>query len=456
MSLRFFGVYTRLPLLLLGIAEFLALVAGFLFATREIAVERTWMWAVVFAAVCLLVMGGMGLYSHRLRARTSGVLLRVLVGIVTGAILTHQLLRALDLDLFTWRVMGVAALSVFVVVGVIRAIASHNSGESLFRRNVLIFGSGTRAQNVTQLRRRSDQRAFKVVGYLQPDNETVAVPEDRLLRPDGSLLQLAERLEVDEIVVAMDDRRRNFPVAELLECRLAGIDVSELVSFLERETGKVHLDVLHPSWLIFSDGFRSDFWREGSRRIFDIVASSVLLVVASPLMLLAALAIKLEDGIRAPVIYSQTRVGLLGKPFRIFKFRSMRIDAEKDGKAQWASKDDNRITRVGGLIRKMRVDELPQIVNVLLGDMSMVGPRPERPEFVNQLSAKIPYFRERHCVRPGITGWAQLCYAYGASEEDAAEKLQYDLYYVKNHNLFFDLTILLQTLEVILFGKGAR
>ncbi len=252
----------------------------------------------------------------------------------------------------------------------------------------------------------------------------------------------------------MDDRRRAFPVQELLECRLSGIDVIDLVSFLERETGRVRLDVLNPSWMIFADGFRRDPLRLFSERAFDLIASIGLLLVIWPVMLIAALAIKIEDGFSAPVFYRQARVGLEGRVFQVLKFRSMSTDAELDGLARWADKDDERITRVGAVLRKMRIDEVPQIINVLTGDMSFVGPRPERPEFVAALNEKIPYYRERHCVKPGITGWAQLCYPYGSSEHDALEKLQYDLYYVKNHSLIFDVAILLQTAEVVFWGRG--
>jgi exopolysaccharide biosynthesis polyprenyl glycosylphosphotransferase len=206
--------------------------------------------------------------------------------------------------------------------------------------------------------------------------------------------------------------------------------------------------------MIFSQGFRRDFARRYSERTFDILASLVLLIATLPLMALTVLAIKLEEGIRAPILYGQPRVGYAGRVFRVLKFRSMRVDAEKDGRARWATTNDDRVTRVGRFIRKVRIDELPQLFNVLGGRMSFVGPRPERPEFVQQLSETIPYYDVRHSVKPGITGWAQLCYPYGASEQDAVEKLQYDLYYVKNHGLIFDLLILLQTVEVILFGKG--
>jgi sugar transferase (PEP-CTERM system associated) len=231
--------------------------------------------------------------------------------------------------------------------------------------------------------------------------------------------------------------------------------VVELPTFLERETGKVRLDAVNPSWIIFGEGFRASPLQAVLERGFDIGASLALLVLALPVMLLTIVAIRIEDGWKAPVFYRQTRVGRHSEPFDVLKFRSMTVNAEQ-GAAVWAVRDDPRVTRVGSIIRKTRIDELPQLVNVLRGDMSFVGPRPERPEFVEQLELKIPYYRERHTVKPGITGWAQLCYPYGSSEKDAVEKLQYDLYYVKNRSLIFDFAILVQTVEVVLWGKGAR
>ena len=242
---------------------------------------------------------------------------------------------------------------------------------------------------------------------------------------------------------------------ELLECRLSGIDVLELPSFLERETGKVRLDVLNPSWIIFGEGFRASSWQHVLARGFDLLVSFSLLAVTLPVMGLAILAIKLEDGLGAPVFYRQKRVGRHGQVFDVLKLRSMSIDAEKNG-AQYATTDDPRVTRVGSILRKARIDELPQLINVLKGEMSFVGPRPERPEFVCELEQRIPYYRERHTVKPGITGWAQLCYPYGSSEKDTIEKLQYDLYYVKNRSLHLDLAILVQPVAVVLWGKGAR
>jgi sugar transferase (PEP-CTERM system associated) len=282
------------------------------------------------------------------------------------------------------------------------------------------------------------------------------IPDDRMLKADQGLRELCERYDVAEVVVAMEDRRRGFPARDLLECRLAGIDVVELLTLLERETGRVRLDALNPSWMIFGDGFRRDTFRLMSSRVLDLSASLVIVLLTLPIMLITALAIKLEEGWRAPVFYRQERVGLGGKTFELLKFRSMRTDAEKAGQAVWAQKNDTRVTRVGGIIRKLRIDELPQILNVLRNDMSFVGPRPERPAFVAELAEKIPYYVQRHCVKPGITGWAQLCYPYGSCEQDALEKLQYDLYYIKNNCFLFDLSILVQTAEVVFMGKGAR
>jgi sugar transferase (PEP-CTERM system associated) len=254
----------------------------------------------------------------------------------------------------------------------------------------------------------------------------------------------------------MDDRRKSFPLHELLHCRVNGIDVLELVSFLERETGAVRLDVVNPSWIIFSPGFRRSWLRDFVGRSLDITASVLLLAVAWPLMLLAVVAIKLSSRFRDPVLYRQNRVGKDGRVFKVLKFRSMSVDAEADGVARWASAEDERVTGVGAWLRRSRIDELPQLWNVLLGDMRFVGPRPERPEFVSAFAENLPYYRERHSVPPGLTGWAQLCYPYGSSEQDAIEKLKYDLYYIKNRSFLFDLAILIQTVEVIIFGKGAR
>ncbi len=414
-----------------------------------------WPRAAMFSAIVLICLLAFGLYSARQRAQLSGVLVRVVAALlVATAVLAAVFYLVPELRL--WR--GVEALAVIMSgCGVIisRLVFARVVDQEIFKRRVLVYGVGVAAGSVAALRRSADRRGFHLTGFVQPENEQPTVPPERVLDPAGDLRGLCERLNVTEVVVAMDDRRRGFPIRELLECRLAGVDVTELLSFLERETGRVRVDVLNPSWMIFGQGFRRDPVRLFSSRMLDLLASLAVLAVSLPVMLLTVIAIKLEDGITAPTMYSQRRVGLGGRVFHVLKFRSMRIDAELNG-AQWAQHSDPRVTRVGGLIRKLRIDELPQIFNVLRGHMSFIGPRPERPEFVAELSERIPYYVQRHSVKPGITGWAQLCYPYGSSEQDALEKLQYDLYYIKNNTLLFDLAILVQTAEVVLLGKGAR
>jgi sugar transferase (PEP-CTERM system associated) len=272
---------------------------------------------------------------------------------------------------------------------------------------------------------------------------------------NGSLASLAKKEKVNEIVVAVENRRGGvFPIRQLLECKLNGIKVSDMASFFERELCQIRVDSLQPSWLVFGQGFNQGDLRTSIKRVFDLGASTALLLFTLPIMVIAALLIYLEDG--RPIFYRQERVGKDGKSFMVFKFRSMRRDAEQAGMPVWASENDPRTTRVGHWLRKLRIDELPQILNVLKGEMSFVGPRPERPYFVQQLSKEIPYYDARHTVKPGITGWAQVRYQYGASVEDAISKLQFDLYYVKNNSLFLDILILIETVQVVLFGKGSR
>jgi len=459
MRIRIFGHYWQLGLVLLWVLESMVIFASCVLAFRWFGVNDPgilWLQACVLAGCVMVAAVSMGLFSRRLRDRTVGVVLRIGVSVTAGALLGGLLLYVSPDHRPTWTetfgFVGIGLISLTIV----RIVAHGLIDEDILKRRVLVYGSGNNAARILALRRRNDQRGFKVMGFVPSSNEDRVVPQDRLVSTDTPLVATAASLEIDEIVVAMDDRRQQFPLKDLLDCRLAGIEVVELASFLERETGKVYLDILIPSWMIFGAGFRRDVMRRYTETAFDVVASFALLLVALPVMAITVLAIKIEEGIGAPVLYGQPRVGFGGKVFRVLKFRSMRVDAEKDGRARWATANDDRVTRVGRFIRKVRIDELPQLFNVLTGRMSFVGPRPERPEFVKQLNDSIPYYDVRHAVKPGITGWAQLCYPYGASEQDATEKLQYDLYYVKNHSLVFDILILLQTVEVILFGKGAR
>ena len=269
----------------------------------------------------------------------------------------------------------------------------------------------------------------------------------------NQIFQICQTADVDRIVVALDERRGKFPLEQLLFCRLKGIPVDDGIAFTEQLAGKLSVENLHPSFIIFSDGFKRSIIFKRLKRILDICVSLLGLTFFSPVWLIVSIAIKLES--KGPVLYLQERVGEDGKIFNLFKFRSMRSDAEANGPV-WAEENDQRITRIGRVIRKLRFDEIPQMFNVLKGEMSFVGPRPERPFFVSQLKSEIPFYSERHVVKPGITGWAQISYPYGASKEDALEKLKYDLYYIKHMSLFLDLMIIFQTAKTVLLGKGAR
>ncbi len=269
----------------------------------------------------------------------------------------------------------------------------------------------------------------------------------------SQIIQICQNRNVDRIIVALDERRGKFPLEQLLYCRLKGIQVDDWVAFTEQLAGKLSVENVHPSFLIFSDGFnRSDIFKKLKRGV-DIVGSLLGLALLAPVILIISIVIKLDS--TGPILYAQERVGEDGKIFNLLKFRSMRTDAEENGPV-WAKVDDKRVTRIGYVIRKLRLDEIPQMVNVLKGDMSFIGPRPERPFFVDVLRKEIPFYIERHVVKPGITGWAQICYRYGASKEDALEKLKYDLYYIKHMSLFFDLLIIFETVKIVLLGKGAR
>jgi sugar transferase (PEP-CTERM system associated) len=319
---------------------------------------------------------------------------------------------------------------------------------------VLIVGVGKLAAEIEQLTSQNRHSDTEIAAYVSLAKATPEVPNSRIWELTTSLLDIARKTSAKEIVVALDERR-GVPLAPLLEARMEGLRITDYLSFWERETRRVNLKALDPSWLIFSDGFRvGSMMNTALKRLLDIAASLGLLIVSLPTLLVAALAIRLDS--RGPILYKQERVGRNGTTFNIYKFRTMCVDAESTGVPQWAAVRDSRVTRVGSFLRMTRIDELPQIINVLRGDMSFVGPRPERPFFVDGLSRDIPYYAARHRVRPGITGWAQINHPYGASIEDARVKLSYDLYYIKNYSFPFDLLILLATAHAVLVNKGAR
>jgi sugar transferase (PEP-CTERM system associated) len=465
--LRFLRQQGARWLLLLAIAEFFVLIAALEIAMRvrfwsdpddlALFAAQIELRAAVFGIVMVTAMAAIGMYQRSLRDNWLGHLARQGIAFVMGGIATAFVFYLFP-QLYIGRgVIGVALLVSFPIMAAGRAAFLRLIDVKALKRRVLVLGSGPRASKIVRgMRRRVDRRGFVVVGFIPVNGEVPAVADELLLKASEPLRVIAERLQINEIVIATEDRRGQLPMPDLLACKQHGVLVTNLITFFEREQGKVKLSLIDPSWLIFSNGFDATPLRKVSKRIFDVSSSLLLLAFTWPLMLLAAMAIWIESGAGAPVLYRQDRVGERGKTFSLIKFRSMRTDAEKDGVARWASKEDDRVTRVGRLIRKVRIDELPQLWNVLRGDMSLIGPRPERPQFVAELEQKIKYYDLRHCVKPGLAGWAQLNYPYGAGEKDAAEKLKYDLFYVKNHNFTLDLIILIQTFEVILFRRGAR
>ena len=317
---------------------------------------------------------------------------------------------------------------------------------------ILVLGTGSAARTVAQEIRSQHDFAYRIVGFVAEPSD-LPDPEVHILGTAADLPDLIVRHRIDRVVVGLSDRRGQMPIRELLQAKLSGVRVEDAATTYERLTGKILIDGLKPSWFVFSDGFRASRLTRTVKRGVDLILALVGLALAAPLMLLTALAIRLDS--QGPVLYRQDRVGENNRVFTLRKFRSMKVDAEADTPI-WAKDGDDRVTRVGRFIRLTRLDELPQLWNVVSGDMSFVGPRPERPFFVEQLAAVVPFYLERHVVKPGVTGWAQVRYRYGSSIEDAVEKLRYDLYYIKHLSIVFDLTIVLDTVKVILSGKGAK
>ena len=323
--------------------------------------------------------------------------------------------------------------------------------------SVLVLGAGEKAASIRNALEKGEIRGLNIVTYIPMPGDKDVAHKDAIQSLDKPLIQYVEEEDIDEIVIAVDDRRTgSFPTKDLIDCKMSGISVLDLATFFERRAGKIRLDLVNPSWLYLSEGFDLGNIRKVLKRIMDVAIVLALLPLALPMTVLVATAIFIESGGRGSVLYTQIRVKQDGLPFKIYKFRSMVSNAEKIGEAKWASKNDPRITRVGKFLREVRLDELPQLFNILKGDMSFVGPRPERPEFIEKLAKEVPYYEERHRVKPGLTGWAQVCYSYGDTVGDSIEKLQYDLYYVKNYSVLLDLLILLQTAEVVMLRKGAQ
>ena len=460
--IRLFKHYIPHAVLLLGLLDLALLVVASELAWQVRAaqigmdpgpLDTRWIELLGSATVVWLAMISVGVYGPlALRSlRFAGA--RLLVAISLGIIALAFIDFVLPGQTF-WRSTLLYAMGFAVLVLVAdRLLLNSFLGSSAFRRRVMVLGAGDRAQRLRELGDRPES-GFAIVSYITMSEPERVVEEAIPREAVHDLGRFVENLGVSEVVLALQERRNALPLKDLLRIKTKGVHVNDFSSFLERETGRVDLDTVNPSWLIFSDGFSSGrMFSSAVKRLFDIVASLMLLALTFPIIAVFAILVKLDS--KGPAFFRQKRVGLFGETFHLVKLRSMRTDAEKDG-AKWASENDPRITRIGGFIRKFRIDELPQTWCVLMGQMSFVGPRPEVPQFVDDLQEEIPFYGERHMVKPGITGWAQINYPYGASIDDSRKKLEYDLYYAKNYTPFLDLVILLQTVRVILWPEGAR
>ena len=412
--------------------------------------------ALAFALAQLLLIAFFGLHRRDLTRSNAVLAGKFLLSLLLGAGLCYAIFAALPNSSFYRSSIPDAMLLGAAGLVCVRTLVASSLQREAFRHRILVLGTGAYAATAERILSASRNADITLVGFYPiEDAEPQAVTPHRVLSATSSLEATVRRLGVHEVIVAVREQRGGtFPLVDLVSCRLGGVRVTSLSGFFEKMAGEVPIESLRASWLIYADGFRQDWGRRFIKRAFDIAAALLLLVISAPIMIAAAIAIYLESG--RPIIFRQERVGLGGKPFRLFKFRSMRSDAEKDGIPRWAREADPRVTRVGRFLRRCRIDELPQILNILSGTMSFVGPRPERPFFVSKLSQDIPFYGIRHSVKPGLSGWAQVSYKYGASAEDAIKKLQFDLYYVKNHTLALDIVVLAMTVKVVLRGEGAH
>ena len=460
--IRLFKHYIPHAVILLGLLDFaLLILAGELawqVRASQIGMEmgpfsERWLSLAGSGLVVWLAMISVGVYGPNALRSLRYAAARLLVAI-SLSILALAMVEFVMSDITFWRstLFYMMVLTIGLMVSD-RLLLNSFLGSSAFRRRVMVLGAGDRAQRVRELGDRPES-GFAVVAYIAM-NEGHRVVEEAIPREAiHDLGRFVENLGVSEVVLALQERRNALPLKDLLRIKTKGVHVNDFSSFMERETGRVDLDTVNPSWLIFSDGFSSSrMFSSAAKRVFDIAASSILLALTLPIIALFALLVKLDS--KGPAFFRQKRVGLYGETFNLIKLRSMCTDAETNG-AKWAEENDPRVTRIGRFIRKVRIDELPQTWSVLKGQMSFVGPRPEVPQFVNDLEEHLPFYAERHMVKPGITGWAQINYPYGASIEDSRKKLEYDLYYAKNYTPFLDLVILLQTVRVILWPEGVR
>jgi len=412
--------------------------------------------ALVFALVMVTLNGAFGIYRRHESLSSSAYVLRLCLAPAIGVPLAYVIADALPGGGLFQQYVGIAFVCAFGGLLLVRHVFVLPLISRILPHRVLVLGTGAEAKLVEASLATAAPPGLQLVGFhpLEKEQKTL-VSRRRVIARSGPLEATVKQLGVHEIIVAVREQRGGvLPLRSLLECRLNGVQVTDLARFFERVHGRVPIESLKVSWLIYGQGYRQGWWRSLIKRSFDLSAAIALLVFTLPIMAVIAISIAIES--RGPIVYRQDRIGCRGRKFVLLKFRSMAPDAEKDGKASWASANDARVTRIGRLMRRTRMDELPQLINVLRGEMSFVGPRPERPEFVAMLTEQIPFYAVRHSVKPGITGWAQVRYSYGATVEQAVKKLEYDLYYVKNHTLLLDLLILIDTVRVVMLGEGAR
>jgi sugar transferase (PEP-CTERM system associated) len=464
--MRIFKNYTHKVSFILLVAEMLVLILAFYFgiAFRFFtpghdffpALSATLPQAVFFAFVMMLSQKTMGMYHLSYREDFRHILLRMMPAFILGTTLITMIVYIAPDIYFGRGVLGLVIFLSALAILLTRFIFYKVSKLNFLKTQIMVLGTGNLAQECANIaEHNNNDHKFNIIGFSAVEGEELTVPVQNIFSQDKTLKSLVVDFHLDEIVVAVQNlNSKNFPIQQLLECKLYGINVIDASSFFEREMNQIRVKSLNSGWLVFGGGFDQSGLRISVKRTFDLLSSLILLLVSLPIMLITALSIYMED--RSPIFYRQERIGLNGIPFMVIKFRSMRNDAESGGTPKWASANDTRITKIGQLIRRLRIDELPQIFNVLKGEMSLIGPRPERDYFVKQLNEQIPYYNLRHVIRPGVTGWAQVRYQYGASVEDALQKLQYDLYYVKHNSLFLDIIILIDTVRVVLTGHGSR
>ncbi len=461
--LRLYKIHLAKWLLFLGVVEFTVILLSFYIGLSISWVEFAWggqefiaalPGALFYAVILQAAVFALGAYSRENIRKYVETSIRIFVAFICAlGVLTLIFYSFPQWEI--WRsVIIFAMLAAFISVLLVRLLAVRVISLDLLKQRIVVIGVGDQAARIENMLQGSNMVSFTCVGYIDYGAEVARVPASKIIPRVNSLADFVIQENVDEVVVGLQDRRQGLPSQALVECRLRGVDVVDYITFFACETGRVDLDMIQPSWFAFSDGFRGNGSYRAFKRVLDLGASLALLCLSLPMIILAAIAIRLDSP--GPILLRQTRVGLNGTPFVLLKFRTMRADAEPEGVPRWADQDDSRITRVGSLLRRTRIDELPQLFNILKGEMSFVGPRPERPHFVKQLAQELPYFDHRHALKPGLAGWAQLYYHYAATVSDTKQKLEYDLYYVTHCGLLLDLLIILQTVRVVIWPNGAR